>query len=110
MIHVTFSLSFSVAPNITDLFSNNETFSDGDTLILTCVASGAPPPQVQWQKDDINITGGEETNLERKPMFNLQRNGVGGADAGTYHCIVFNKAGIMSREINVEIESKYMHV
>ena len=66
---------------------------NGDTLILTCTASGGPSNMFRWVKDGDDITG--STNS----MLNITD--VTADDGGLYQCVVNNEAGNSSADINI---------
>lgn len=63
----------------------------GQRLVLECVASGIPTPQVTWAKDGRDL---RHVNSTRFLLSNLLIDAVGEDDSGTYACRADN--GIMS--------------
>ncbi|XP_042370746.1 brother of CDO-like, partial [Plectropomus leopardus] len=55
----------------------------GQRLVLECVASGIPTPQVKWAKDGQDLRSHNNT---RFLLSNLLIDAVGEADSGTYIC------------------------
>ena len=33
----------------------NKLFTEGDTAVIECMASGSPKPQLTWSKDEVNL-------------------------------------------------------
>nr|XP_003469322.2 brother of CDO [Cavia porcellus] len=62
----------------------------GQSLILECVASGIPPPQVTWAKDGSSVTGYNKT---RFLLSNLLIDTASEEDSGTYRCMASNGVG-----------------
>nr|XP_012642956.1 brother of CDO isoform X1 [Microcebus murinus]XP_012642957.1 brother of CDO isoform X1 [Microcebus murinus] len=62
----------------------------GQSLILECVASGIPPPQVTWAKDGSSVTGYNKT---RFLLSNLLIDTTSEEDSGTYRCMADNGVG-----------------
>ncbi|XP_005386455.1 PREDICTED: brother of CDO isoform X4 [Chinchilla lanigera] len=62
----------------------------GQSLILECVASGIPPPQVTWAKDGSSVTGYNKT---RFLLSNLLIDTTSEEDSGTYRCMANNGVG-----------------
>lgn len=55
----------------------------GQRLVLECVASGIPTPQVIWAKDGQDL---RYLNSTRFLLSNLLIDAVGETDSGTYTC------------------------
>lgn len=66
----------------------------GQRLVLECVASGIPTPQVVWAKNGRDLRGGR--NNTRFLLSNLLIDAVGEADSGTYACRADNGIGSAS--------------
>ncbi|KAH0512798.1 Brother of CDO [Microtus ochrogaster] len=62
----------------------------GQSLILECVASGIPPPQVTWAKDGSSVAGYNKTRLL---LSNLLIDTTSEEDSGTYRCMANNGVG-----------------
>ncbi|XP_054478592.1 brother of CDO isoform X5 [Anoplopoma fimbria] len=65
----------------------------GQRLVLECVASGIPTPQVRWAKDGQDLRSHNNT---RFLLSNLLIDAVGEADSGTYICRADNGMGSAS--------------
>ncbi|XP_068604344.1 brother of CDO [Brachionichthys hirsutus] len=65
----------------------------GQRLVLECVASGIPTPQVMWAKDGRDL---HSHNNTRFLLSNLLIDAVGEADSGTYACRANNGIGSSS--------------
>ncbi|XP_047423981.1 brother of CDO isoform X2 [Mugil cephalus] len=65
----------------------------GQRLVLECVASGIPTPQVVWLKDGEDLRSHNNT---RFLLSNLLIDAVGEADSGTYICRADNGIGSAS--------------
>lgn len=65
----------------------------GQRLVLECVASGIPTPQVIWAKDGQDLRSHNHT---RFLLSNLLIDAVGEADSGTYVCRADNGMGSAS--------------
>ncbi|KAL6097826.1 boc [Pungitius sinensis] len=65
----------------------------GQRLVLECVASGIPTPQVIWAKDGRDL---RSRNNTRFLLSNLLIDAVGEADSGTYVCRADNGVGSAS--------------
>ncbi|XP_015197159.2 brother of CDO [Lepisosteus oculatus] len=62
----------------------------GQRLVLECVASGIPPPQVTWAKDGADL---RPHNKTRFLLSNLLIDATSEADSGTYVCQADNGMG-----------------
>ncbi|KAG5276112.1 hypothetical protein AALO_G00128020 [Alosa alosa] len=79
-----------------------QTLSEGDGLLLQCLAEGNPPPQFQWYRN--------RTALENAMKPNLKIPCVTTADRGRYYCRVFNfYHEIKSEEVNINIGPSDTH-
>ncbi|XP_074549332.1 brother of CDO [Halichoeres trimaculatus] len=65
----------------------------GQRLVLECVASGIPTPQVRWAKDGQDLRSHNNT---RFLLSNLLIDAVGERDSGTYNCRADNGIGSSS--------------
>nr|XP_043876861.1 brother of CDO-like [Solea senegalensis] len=65
----------------------------GQRLVLECVASGIPTPQVTWAKDGQEL---HSHNNTRFLLSNLLIDAVGESDSGTYVCRADNGIGSAS--------------
>ncbi|XP_075994279.1 brother of CDO isoform X2 [Genypterus blacodes] len=65
----------------------------GQRLVLECVASGIPAPQVTWAKDGRDLRSHNNT---RFLLSNLLIDGVDEGDSGTYVCRADNGIGAAS--------------
>ncbi|XP_076851868.1 brother of CDO [Brachyhypopomus gauderio] len=62
----------------------------GHRLVLECVASGTPTPQVTWAKDGRDLRPHNNTHFL---LSNLLIDAVGDSDSGTYACHAHNGMG-----------------
>ena len=65
----------------------------GQRLVLECVASGIPTPQVTWAKDKQDLRSHNNT---RFLLSNLLIDAVGEGDSGSYICRADNGIGSAS--------------
>lgn len=68
----------------------------GQRLVLECVASGIPAPQVVWAKDGRDL---RSRNNTRFLLSNLLIDAAGEADSGTYVCRADNGVGEASSAV-----------
>ena len=102
----------------------NTTATEGNTLILVCVAYGDPCPDVTWLKDGAVLTNASQTTndsqvtiftelvTEQGVVFvqsTLEICGLDAEDSGTYYCTATNQLGSETSafEITVEPAGKY---
>ena len=64
--------------------------TEGQRLVLECVASGIPPPQVTWAKDGLDL---RYHNNTRFLLSNLLIDMASEGDSGTYICRADNGMG-----------------
>lgn len=70
--------------------SRTMTVRKGHRLVLECVASGTPTPQVTWAKDGRELS---PQNNTRFLLSNLLIDAVSDGDSGTYACHAHNGMG-----------------
>ncbi|XP_072545024.1 brother of CDO isoform X1 [Salminus brasiliensis] len=70
--------------------SRSMTVRKGHRLVLECVASGTPTPQVTWAKDGRNL---QPQNNTRFLLSNLLIDAVDEGDSGIYACHAHNGMG-----------------
>ncbi|KAK3515531.1 hypothetical protein QTP70_024213, partial [Hemibagrus guttatus] len=70
--------------------SRSMTVRKGHSLVLECVASGTPTPQVTWAKDGRELS---PQNNTRFLLSNLLIDAVSDGDSGTYACHAHNGMG-----------------
>lgn len=92
-------------PTIIAPLKSSTALSVGDSLLLTCKASGDPLPQIKWLKNgstDIN-----RANITKNhTVLSISR--VEPNDSGTYECIARNPAGAAKSRSSVAVFRKYL--
>jgi len=78
---------------------DKQTVLEGDSLTLSCNASGIPPPMVTWLKvgsSDMSTNGRELmfTNINRK-------------EVGEYRCEASNECGNATDTATIEVQCKF---
>ncbi|NXL95018.1 HMCN2 protein, partial [Alectura lathami] len=61
------------------------------STVLSCEASGVPRPEVTWQKDGVDISGGPGLKVLPSGQLHLLQASV--EDAGSYLCVARNPSG-----------------
>lgn len=92
---------FTAPPIINNFPSEGRDVVLGDSLVITCMAEGTPPPFVVWFKGDIlldNVTDGANTSTARLNIAQFQQD-----DEGYYSCIATNSIGSLNRSLQVSI-------
>ncbi|CAI9743334.1 hemicentin-1-like isoform X2 [Octopus vulgaris] len=67
--------------------------SEGQTINITCKATGYDSVEVLWTKDDKQMTG-DRYHILRNGNLNIKNLDL--TDAGVYHCYASNKYGMVS--------------
>uniref|UniRef100_A0A5F8HA67 Hemicentin-2 n=1 Tax=Monodelphis domestica TaxID=13616 RepID=A0A5F8HA67_MONDO len=71
----------------------------GESLDLTCVATGDPKPQLRWSKDGITLPQKGWVG----PDGSVHLESVQVSDSGHYHCVASSEAGEDARELELEV-------
>ncbi|RZC41614.1 amalgam-like, partial [Asbolus verrucosus] len=98
---VTHTLLLNTRPHIESLTAkDNVTLKSGDTLVLTCKASGYPKPVISWHTE----TGRLGTEGEVLTISNIKHH-----DQGPFRCLADNNVGNPASEaIHIEVNFKPM--
>ncbi|XP_055584128.1 neurofascin isoform X16 [Falco cherrug] len=83
--------------------SSSQTVLRGVDLLLECIASGVPAPDIMWYKKGGELPAGK-TKLEN---FNkaLRISNVSEEDSGEYFCLASNKMGSIRHTISVRVKA-----
>lgn len=102
-----------IEPTLPSIVSSNivsgqsQKFLLNDQAKLLCKFSGIPKPQITWLKDNkeiVPIANSKHLSLlEDKSILSIHLNAD---DEGKYRCVAENRAGQVSREMELIIESK----
>ncbi|KAI5614770.1 hemicentin-1 isoform X1 [Silurus asotus] len=69
---------------------------------IECVASGSPPPQLNWLKNGLPVSVSSHMRpLSAGQVLRIARVQV--SDGGTYTCVASNRAGVDSRNYNLQV-------
>ena len=71
---------------------------EGDTLEITCTASGNPKPSITWRRSEGAIVLGRTGKLTK--------NNVKPGDSGNYECVAKNEVGLSRTKVLVMVRSK----
>ena len=102
---------YTEIPRIVDYVNITGPLAVGDTVNLTCTASGEPLPSFQWYRDDVllmnqsslTIYNFEESKHNNLSTSVLELHGLAVSDSGTYRCQADNIAGNTSAEFKVMV-------
>lgn len=100
------------------LFSEDTLVSARNTILLTCVGLGNPPPSLSWKRDGhATLQNGSQTTIfERvtvKNGFMFTRSVLqicrvtARGDTGTYNCTATNIFGNDSARVELTVHGKY---
>ncbi|KAM9678676.1 vascular endothelial growth factor receptor 2 isoform 4-T5 [Trichechus inunguis] len=99
---ISFHVTKRIAPMITGNLEN-QTASIGETIEVSCTASGNPPPQITWFKDNETLV--EDSGIVLKDGHqNLTIRRVRKEDEGLYTCQACNLLGCAKAETFFIIE------
>merc|ERR1712241_735674 len=89
-------------PIISDNSTRSIVVEEGDSVELKCYASGYPPPEIYWRRQDNAVL---PTNSSVYKGTELVFPSVTKEHRGTYYCVATNVVGTGARRnINVEVE------
>ncbi|XP_053737549.1 hemicentin-1 isoform X1 [Synchiropus splendidus] len=94
-------LTYIESPEVTVALSEIM-ISIGETAVLVCSASGLPPPEIWWYKDDVLMR--TTPSLDVDPLAGvLTIKDTQLADAGDYRCMAVNPAGTAVGKISLDV-------
>ena len=82
------------------VISRNQTVNESNDVILSCNATGRPPPNVTWSK-----SGDQDGKFNPGPLLPLKN--IRRAQDGLYWCMVENEAGKSIASVRVIVQCKY---
>lgn len=89
--------------NLTDL-----TVNDGESLTLTTHVTGDPDPQIQWIKNNKQLSSSEVVDLKYKNgIAKLTINEVYPEDEGEYICKATNVMGTAETTCRLTVKRKF---
>ena len=96
--------------------SASHTVNPGESVSLSCGASGIPLPILTWMKGGFNLTASDR--LEIKTTFIntthmtsvLEIGNAAPSDAGTYICVAVNDAQTASISVEVNVSKYYYNL
>ncbi|XP_059503813.1 hemicentin-1 isoform X2 [Stegostoma tigrinum] len=97
-----FNLNVYVPPTIySDLNGNQEVTTILDNSVnIECMASGSPPPQLNWLKNGLPLPISSQIRLlSAGKVLRIAQTQV--SDAGTYTCVASNRAGVDNKHYNL---------
>ncbi|XP_047673954.1 hemicentin-1 isoform X2 [Tachysurus fulvidraco] len=72
------------------------------SLNIECVASGSPPPQINWLKNGLPLAVSSHIRpLSAGQVLRIARVQV--SDGGTYTCVASNRAGVDNKHYNLQV-------
>ncbi|KAI3368574.1 hypothetical protein L3Q82_025583, partial [Scortum barcoo] len=99
-----FNLNVYVPPVID---GNSETVEQLTTVLdssvsIECVATGSPPPQLNWLRNGLPLPVSSHIRLlSAGQVLRIIRTQV--SDSGTYTCVASNRAGVDNRHFNLQV-------
>ncbi|XP_055087297.1 fibroblast growth factor receptor-like 1 [Periophthalmus magnuspinnatus] len=74
----------------------------GSSVRLKCAASGTPPPDIEWLKDDLPLSD-HEVGEGRQKKWTLSLRNLSPEQSGRYTCRVSNRAGEINATYKLEV-------
>ena len=94
---LTFHLSYFITVPASIQSIQNRTITKGNSITLSCIAAGTPPPMVSW----VKVSSGHRVYSNLLALTNASRN-----EAGEYRCEVSNECGNASETITIDVQCK----
>ena len=92
-----------------DLVEAPITFNEGDEVSLTVTILGKPSPEVQWYKDELNVSKSSNVNtLVKGDQYTLTIYSAKPSDSGVYKCVAKSKMGTATRTFTIHIEGEFV--
>ncbi|KAI1891477.1 hypothetical protein AGOR_G00144220 [Albula goreensis] len=72
------------------------------SINIECIATGSPPPQLNWLKNGLPLPVSSQIRLlSAGQVLRIARAQV--SDGGTYTCVASNRAGVDNRHFNLQV-------
>jgi len=95
---------FAAPPELGDASPGFMIEREGDTMELSCEATGIPTPTLTWLKDDKEL--GRSARLSISADDRLLIKSIVAADAGIYTCLFKNPVAQISHDIRVVVKGQ----
>ncbi|XP_075981813.1 hemicentin-1-like [Anticarsia gemmatalis] len=102
--HHNFTLDVQYPPKLTDVIEEADSPKEvkvGEKVLLSCKASGVPPPVTVWTKDGRPIVYTDNISLNEAKELSIDR--VSAEDSGIYTCNVTSPLGSTHRNFTVNV-------
>ncbi|XP_068599564.1 hemicentin-1 [Brachionichthys hirsutus] len=99
-----FNLNVYVPPAIDGHSETDEQLTAvlDSSVNIECVATGSPPPQLNWLKNGLPLPVTSHTRLlSAGQVLRITRTQV--SDSGTYTCVASNRAGVDNKNYNLQV-------
>ncbi|KFD53483.1 hypothetical protein M513_05589 [Trichuris suis] len=97
---IDISVDAYVKPRV-DFFSPSVEVNEDDDAAMSCTATGNPPPEVFWFKNDFRISNDSKYMTEETGSLLIRQ--VNADDIGSYECRATNLLGSVSRSIDLSV-------
>lgn len=95
------TLNVLEAPSFVRVMENKEVTS-GDSVVLQCMVSGSPKPELKWLKDSVPVPQCERYYFTAEDQLLVIVN-VESSDAGRYECVITNELGTKRDMIELQV-------
>ncbi|XP_054704630.1 hemicentin-2 isoform X1 [Grus americana] len=96
-VQVSVQMPPNIEPSVVDL-----AVLENSTVSLECLASGLPAPDITWYKGHEQLLAGLGRTLSRDGKH-LEIQHAQLSDAGSYHCVASNVAGVTERWYSLQV-------
>ncbi|OWF52578.1 Hemicentin-1 [Mizuhopecten yessoensis] len=97
-----FSITVNALPTLPGNLLTNTSEIENSDVILECPATGTPPPDITWYKDDVALSS-DDFGVSILPDGSLELESISAEDSGEYRCLATNIAGEVDHTTRLKV-------